>query len=114
MHQITTKKLTGIMKTLKILLLLTALTAITFSCKKDRANFQSTGTITGPDYRECACCGGWFIDIADTTYNFDNLPASSNIDLATATFPIMVKLDWSRGRNCGGIQYIDISGIEKE
>ena len=99
--------------------LYTALTLLTFivltiSCSKDKATFQSNGTITGPDYRECTCCGGWFIDISDTTYNFDNLPASSNIDLSIATFPIPVKLDWSLGRNCGNIQYIDITRIEKE
>ena len=96
-----------------------ALTFITFftltvSCSKDKANFQSHGTITGPDYRECLCCGGWFIDISDSTYNFDKLPASSNIDLTTATFPIQVKLDWSLKNTCGNIQYIDIMRIEKE
>ena len=86
----------------------------TISCSRDKADFQSIGIITGPDYRECTCCGGWFIDISDTTYNFDNLPASSNIDLSMATFPITVKLDWSLGRTCGDIQYIDIIRIVKE
>jgi len=31
-----------------------------------------------------------------------------------ATFPITVKLDWSLGRICGDIQYIDIIRIVKE
>ena len=102
------------MKSIITTLVIIAVTVITISCSKDKANFQSNGIITGPDYRECSCCGGWFIDISDTIYNFDNLPASSNIDLTLATFPIPVKLDWSLGRTCGDIQYIDIIRIEKK
>lgn len=84
------------------------------SCTKDENNFQSAGTITGPDFRECICCGGYYIDIRDSTYNFDQLPATSKIDLQNETFPISVKLDWAYNRKCGGIQYITISRIEKQ
>jgi len=83
------------------------------SCENEDS-FQSAGVITGPDIRECICCGGYFVEIEDTTYSFDVLPSSSKIDLTTDTFPINVNLDWSYDKNCGGIQYIDISRIEKQ
>jgi len=66
-----------------------------FGCKKQNTNdFQSTGIITGADYKMCACCGGWYIQIDNITYTFDTLPVGSTIDLQNATFPITVKLEW--------------------
>jgi len=64
-------------------------------CQKQNTNdYQSTGKITGADLRMCACCGGYYIQIDNVTYEFDTLPAGSTIDLQKETFPIMVKLDW--------------------
>jgi hypothetical protein len=64
-------------------------------CKKPTtSDYQSTGIITGVDARMCACCGGYYIQIDNVTYEFDTLPAGSNIDLQNATYPIAVKLDW--------------------
>jgi hypothetical protein len=83
------------------------------SCKKDENKWKSAGTIIGPDFRECACCGGYFIEIGDFTYNFDSWPSSAPIDLEHTTFPLQVNLDWSYDRECGGIRYITISRIEK-
>jgi hypothetical protein len=77
-------------------------------------SFMSDGTILGPDMRECICCGGYFIEINDSVYNFDSLPPSSGIDLDKAIFPLAVKLDWEYARVCGGIQYISISRIAKD
>jgi hypothetical protein len=66
-----------------------------FGCKKPNTNdFQSTGIITGADSRMVACAGTWYIQIDNVIYEFDTLPAGSNVDLQNATFPIMVKLDW--------------------
>ena len=66
-----------------------------FGCKKPNTNdFQSTGIITGADYKMCACCGGWYILIDNVTYEFETLPAGSTIDLQNETFPITVKLEW--------------------
>lgn len=73
-----------------LILLLVLLSA----CRKED-NFMSEGSITGPDYRECACCGGWFIEIGPETYRFQELPEGCIIDLIDAIFPIEVKLDWS-------------------
>ena len=70
----------------KLILLLTFFVIIFPACTQDKSTdaedkFQSDGIITGEDYRECMCCGGWFIVIADSTYRFDQLPDGSNIDL---------------------------------
>jgi hypothetical protein len=59
--------------------------------------FESTAKILGRDTAICACCGNWIlkIDGIDNTYQFVTLPANSNINLDTATFPISVKMNWS-------------------
>jgi hypothetical protein len=75
----------------KIFFLLILLITVSY-CGKDV--YQSQGTITGQDMRACICCGGWFIKIDTTTYNFESLPANSKIDLESETFPLNVKLDW--------------------
>jgi hypothetical protein len=62
--------------------------------KENSSDYKSSGLITGPDVRMCACCGGWFIQIDSTTYEFDTLPDNSKINLETESFPIYVKLDW--------------------
>jgi hypothetical protein len=83
------------------------------SCKKEE-KYQSTALVTGPDLRECICCGGYFIEIKDSTYNFDTIPASSGIDLSDVTFPVAVKLDWQHDRKCGDIRYINITRIKRQ
>jgi hypothetical protein len=64
------------------------------SCTEDESEYKSNGTILGVDFRECFCCGGYFIDIDDSTYRFDTLPLGSKISLDNPVFPIPVKLDW--------------------
>lgn len=59
--------------------------------------FESEGYILGQDMGMCMLCGGWFIEIDDTTYHFDNVPDESGIDLEHDTFPIHVRLNWSEG-----------------
>jgi hypothetical protein len=68
--------------------------SLTFCHKEHYTDYTSSGIITGPDIRACACCGGWFIQIDSTTYEFDTLPDSSDINLEKETFPVYVKLDW--------------------
>jgi len=71
-------------------------------CKKPTtSDFQSNGIITGVDTKMCACCGGWYIQIDNVTYEFETLPADSNIDLQNATFPITVKLDVNKASLSG-------------
>ena len=74
----------------KIIVLMTLLLP---ACSKEEG-YMSEGSITGPDYRECACCGGWYIVIGPQTYRFQELPEGCSIDLIDAIFPIEVKLDW--------------------
>lgn len=55
---------------------------------------NSIATITGPDLRMCACCGGWFIRIDNINYEFESLPSDAKIDLQTEKFPVTVRIDW--------------------
>ena len=84
-------------------------------CKRETDNYESRGTITGPDFRDCACCGGWYIKIDTTVYEFDSLPNSSNIDLQKDTYPIYVKLNWQLSERlpCPD-KWIIITRIRKE
>ncbi|MDP2365430.1 MAG: hypothetical protein Q8M94_16880 [Ignavibacteria bacterium] len=66
------------------------------SCAEDENEFMSNGTITGIDFRECSCCGGYFIAIKDSTYRFYTLPVGSEVALENPVFPIYVKLDWAK------------------
>ncbi len=95
----------------RLLFLLILILTVTF-CGKDI--YLSQGTITGADIRMCACCGGWFIKIDTTTYEFDSLPLNSGIDLQKETFPLNVKLDWDlSGREACPNKYITIIRISK-
>lgn len=55
---------------------------------------NSIATITGPDLRMCACCGGWYITIDGINYEFESLPVDAKINLQTEKFPVTVKIDW--------------------
>ncbi|MEM6768808.1 MAG: hypothetical protein AAF655_27975 [Bacteroidota bacterium] len=58
-------------------------------------------SILGRDFRRCACCGGWFIAIADSTYRFQTFPDCSEIEgLADeASYPIPVTIEFSLDPN---------------
>ncbi len=87
---------------------------ITFAtCNKAGNNYLSHGTITGQDYRMCACCGGWLITIDDKQYQFDKMPDGSPIDLNKEKFPLAVKLDWQLNTT-GCPNTITIHRIAKE
>ena len=108
----------------KIILQLTILLFIFSSCSKNEEKtiekpmekvtvYESTATIIGPDLGMCVCCGGWKIIIDNIVYpanvllpfvhQFKFLPANSNINLETATFPLNVKINWSIDNNtCNG------------
>jgi hypothetical protein len=79
----------------KILLAGILLFIIVLSCNENENDFMSKGVITGIDFRECSCCGGYFIDINDSTYRFKSLPANSQMIIDHPVFPIFVKLDWA-------------------
>jgi hypothetical protein len=79
------------MKKLLFLTITCLMMALT-SCDKDnKENTQEyNGKITGQDLRKCMCCGGFYVDINDSTYRFDSIPANSGINQLTDTFPIYV------------------------
>ena len=79
---------------------------VVFSCSKED-NYMSSGTITGIDMSLCMCCGGWFIEIDNTTYRFNKLPDHCDLNLENEIFPITVKLDWEKEINlCLGDEII--------
>ena len=74
---------------------------LVFNSCKDDSGFPQQGLVTGPDFRYCACCGGYFIDITGKTYRFNNqeLPVGSfNFDLVD-TFPVKVLVVWKLKEN---------------
>ena len=76
--------------------------------------YMSKGTITGPDLRECACCGGWFITIDSMEYLFYTLPPGSNLDLTNETFPLKVQLNWHKPDHPCLSDLIEVDAIAKE
>ena len=100
----------------KLPLVILLFTVMLFSCDKDDSNkdFQTSAIITGPDLGQCICCGGYFIEIGDSIYNFNTVPSASDINLANETFPVAVQLDWEYDHKCGHNQYIKITRIEKQ
>jgi hypothetical protein len=90
----------------KTLLLVLLITFTLISCKKDPPT-EYNGTLTGYDMRECACCGGIFIEIDKSIYRFENLPPNSGIDLTVDTFPINVVVEWhKKSPQCMGDEII--------
>lgn len=84
----------------KLIIILNILIFSIFSCSTTEVEeFSDKGVITGPDTRECACCGGYFIDIGNATYRFYQAPPESNVNLNNAEFPIPVTLDWKKAEN---------------
>jgi hypothetical protein len=81
---------------MKRLIIISGILFLTFcECKKDN-NTYDVAVITGPDNGECICCGGWFISINNSVYEFWTPPTSTNIDLEHATFPMYVKVGWQK------------------
>ena len=93
--------------------LILMLLIIIASCSSEDDLFRSNGKITGIDSRECACCGGYFIEIENITYRFYNLPDNSKLNLGNPTFPIFVNLDWIKDPNaCLGDEIIVLNTEE--
>jgi hypothetical protein len=98
------------MKIITIILL--AMTLLP-GCSKDDKTLDAA-TITGLDPRDCMCCGGWFIEIKDTTRRFDQVPAGCTIDFAKATYPLQVRVEWKKkDTTCMGDE-IRLSRLELE
>ncbi len=70
--------------------------------------------IMGLDNALCPCCGSWLIEIEgeDERLQFVSLPDDSEINLTTATFPLQVKLDYSKDEAHACPNYVLIDEIE--
>ena len=53
------------------------------------------GTIIAIDFRECACCGGWFIEVGSDTLRAVDLPQDFKESLDANEFPLPVLMEWS-------------------
>ena len=77
-------------------LMMLILTAACSLFKQDDAReCADDGVIIGQDFRRCACCGGYFIEIEGDTLRSLTLPQSFTERLDLKTFPIPVELDWN-------------------
>lgn len=56
--------------------------------------FTNTGKIIGYDYRLCACCGGFFVEIEGDTLRSQVWPQGFNLDPRKEGFPLEVRLVW--------------------
>ena len=99
---------------LRLAVIICILTGLVYCQYRISDDYQSRGKITGPDLRMCICCGGWQIVIDNETYNFDSIPANSNINLQKETFPLFVKLDWQSAGPDRCQKWINILRIKKE
>jgi hypothetical protein len=101
----------------KIYFLTITLLILSFiSCDKDNKDNteELNGKITGYDMRKCMCCGGFYIDIKDSTYRFDSIPTNSGINLTIDTFPIKVNVAFhKKNPQCLGDEII-IDRMKKE
>ncbi len=94
-------------------MLLCCITTLFFlACKKEEIGYTNA-VITGPDFSMCPCCGGWFVNVNDSTYRFYELPAESNLDLNTETFPLEVKMVYIKTNNACMEDLITVKKIKK-
>jgi hypothetical protein len=99
---------------MKKLIIITGILFLAFSaCKKDNTTYDN-GVVTGPDMGACACCGGYFIEINNTHYEFWTIPGDCNIDFKNATFPIAVKVEWKKDSIGCKPNLITVTSLRKE
>jgi hypothetical protein len=80
---------------MKQFFVIAVLLSLAVACAKEDKTLDSA-IITGLDPRDCMCCGGWFIEINDTTRRFDQLPADCLIDFTAASYPMKVRAEWKK------------------
>ncbi|MCB0806012.1 MAG: hypothetical protein KDC05_09460 [Bacteroidales bacterium] len=95
----------------KILVLAFLVLATAKACDTKTADGMDSAVITKIDNRDCACCGGWVIEIGAETYRFYDVPEKSDVEVSTEKLPMEVKLRWKKSENaCMGdeIEIIEI------
>ncbi len=103
------------MMNLRFNVIILLLTIFCIACKDDDEGLKidsDFGVVTSADFRLCACCGGWFIEIEDQLYRFYELPENS-ISISDEEFPLRVDVKWELDQDgCMGDEII-ITSIEK-
>lgn len=88
------------MRTFFLILLATSLFA--GACIKDP--YPVKGTLVGYDPRDCACCGGYLLNLNDdTTWNAETRVSSvlpSNLVFTPEDLPLKVQFDYTDGGSC--------------
>jgi hypothetical protein len=67
------------------------------NCQKDKNGCPDgwqDARIIGQDFRRCACCGGWFIDLGQDTVRTFILPDDFKIEAIPPDLPIEVCLTY--------------------
>ena len=102
------------MKTNKILpFLFLASALLVAGCEKNE-KYDSTGIIIAADMTECACCGGYFIEIKGEKYRFEKSELPSGFTFSDEQLPLKVELNWKlKTATCTGFQWISISKIKR-
>ena len=71
------------------------------------------GIITEIDDRDCACCGGWLINIGKETFRFYDIPKNSEMKLNAENLPMEVELKWEKQENACMGDEINVLYIRK-
>jgi len=95
----------------KVVLILILIFSISCSQNDNENIYKSDGLITGIDWTLCVCCGGYFIEIEDEIYRFNEefLP-ENNLNLEPENLPLKVKLNWELSTS--GCEFISITAIQ--
>ncbi|MCB0596924.1 MAG: hypothetical protein H6557_29665 [Lewinellaceae bacterium] len=87
----------------RLFLFLSVLTACTvlphIACRNNNndeapAPCSNKGALLGPDYRRCACCGGWLMEISGDTLVAWAVPETFTRDIQPEELPLPVFLEW--------------------
>lgn len=77
-----------------------------FACNKEGSGScpegLEEGEIIGQDFRKCACCGGWWIEIGTDTLRSFTLPNNVELDdnLLGADMAIPICISYEKATDC--------------
>jgi hypothetical protein len=85
-----------------IIILILSISLASTSCIKDP--YPVKGMLVGYDPRDCACCGGYLLNLNDdTTWNAETKVAGtlpSNLVFSPDDLPLRVQFDYRDGGTC--------------
>lgn len=79
---------------------------------------ENEAVITGYDFTQCACCGGYVVSIVNNPpygQDFLAMELPGNMDVQpSGSYPIYVKMKWKVDSNACDTRYIHIISMEKK